>query len=73
MCGVRVVSHSETPGLGSRAMISDYLDNFIGVGESLTVGEDLDAVSGATISSKAVVSGINLALSLGLGGVAAHG
>lgn len=73
VCGVRVVSHAETPGLGSRATLADYLDNFIGVGERLTVKEDVDAISGATISSKAVVAGINLALSLGLGGVAAHG
>ena len=72
VCGVRVISHSETPGLGSRATLSDYLDNFIGVGERLTVKEDVDAISGATISSKAVVDGINLALSLGLGGVEAH-
>ena len=73
VCGVRVISHSETPGLGSRATLADYLDNFIGVGESLTVKEDVDAISGATVSSRAVVNGINLALSLGLGGVEAHG
>ena len=73
VCGVRVVSHAETPGLGSRATLADYLDNFIGVGERLAIKEDVDAISGATVSSKAVVAGINLALSLGLGGVAAHG
>ena len=73
VCGVRVISHGETPGLGSRATLASYLDNFIGVGEQLTVKEDVDAISGATISSKAVVNGINLALSLGLGGVEAHG
>ena len=66
--GVRVVSHAETPGLGSRATLVEYLDNFVGVGESLTVKEDVDAISGATVSSKAVVAGVNLALSLGLGG-----
>ena len=68
VCGVRVISHSETPGLGSRATLASYLDNFIGVGESLTVKEDVDAISGATVSSRAIVNGINLALSLGLGG-----
>ena len=73
VCGVRVVSHAETPGLGSRATLADYLDYFIGVGERLTVKEDVDAISGATISSKAVVAGINLALSLGLGGTQTHG
>ena len=73
VCGVRVISHAETPGLGSRATLADYLDNFIGVGERLTMGQDVDAISGATISSKAVVAGINLALSLGIGGIEAHG
>lgn len=70
--GVRVISHSETPGLGSKATVADYLKNYIGVGEQLTIKEDIDAVSGATISSKAVLAGVNLALSLGLGGVSAH-
>ena len=73
VCGVRVISHSETPGLGSRATLSSYLDHFTGFGEPLTIKQDVDAISGATISSKAVVAGINLALSLGLGGVSAHG
>lgn len=73
VCGVRVVSHAETPGLGSRATLADYLDNFIGVGERLVIKEDVDAISGATVSSKAVVEGINLALRLALGGEEAHG
>lgn len=70
--GVRVISHSETPGLGSKATVQAYLQNYIGVGERLAIKEDIDAVSGATISSKAVLAGVNLALSLGLGGVSAH-
>ena len=72
VAGVRVISHSETPGLGSKATLADYLQNYTGVGEQLTIKEDIDAVSGATISSKAVLAGVNLALSLGLGGVSAH-
>ncbi len=72
VAGVRVISHSETPGLGSKATLADYLKNYVGVGEQLTIKQDIDAVSGATISSKAVLAGVNLALSLGLGGVSAH-
>ena len=72
VAGVRVIAHSETPGLGSKATLADYLQNYIGVGEQLTIKQDIDAVSGATISSKAVLAGVNLALSLGLGGVSAH-
>ena len=66
--GVRVVSHSETPGFGSRAAEQAYLAAYTGKGGELVLGADIDAVSGATISSRAILAGVNLALSLGLGG-----
>lgn len=57
--GVRVVSHSETPGLGSRVENDSFLSQFIGsVG---TVGA-YDVISGSTISSRAVYTGVNTAL-----------
>ena len=52
--GVRVVSHSETPGLGSRVGGNDFLSQFSGKKTDATV----DAISGATISSKAVMTGV---------------
>ena len=62
--GIRVLSHSETPGLGSRALEQGYLASFHG----LAAGGTVDGISGATFSSKAVKNGVALALSLGLGG-----
>ena len=58
--GVEIVAHSETPGLGSRVEGSGYLGQFIGVDSELTY-EDIDGISGATFSSKAVMAGINKA------------
>ncbi len=59
--GISVVSHSETPGLGSRATEKGFLDQFIGKRGTVTLREDVDAISGATISSTAVTNGVNLA------------
>lgn len=66
--GVRVISHGETPGFGSRATAAEYLAQYIGLSGKLTLGEEIDAISGATVSSRAVLAGVNLALSLELGG-----
>ena len=49
IAGVRVISNSETPGVGSRAVEETYLDTYGGLGGSLSVGNGVDAVSGATI------------------------
>lgn len=64
--GTRVISHSETPGLGSKATVDGHLAKYDG--KNGEIPEKLDAVTGATISSKAIIAGINLALSLDLGG-----
>ena len=61
ICGVRVISHSETAGLGSRVSESKYLDKYKNVNTSSI--ENVDSISGATISSKAVRDGVKLALS----------
>jgi electron transport complex protein RnfG len=62
--GICVLSHSETPGLGSRVLEQGYLESYHG----LTTGGTVDGISGATFSSNAVKNGVALALSLGLGG-----
>lgn len=64
--GISVVSHTETPGLGAVAAADsakgeDFRSQFVG-SESFTVGENVDAMSGATITSKAVTTGVNAAL-----------
>lgn len=60
--GVALLSHSETPGLGARAGEEPFLSQFAGRSGKLAVKENVDAVSGATISSKAVTAGVNAAL-----------
>ncbi len=60
--GVSLLSHSETPGLGARTGEEAFRSQFAGKSGKLTVGENIDAVSGATISSKAVTAGVNAAL-----------
>ena len=59
--GVKIVEMSETPGLGSKVGEADYLSQYTGKSGELTLNEDVDAVSGATISSKALLSGVNTA------------
>lgn len=70
--GISIVSNSETSGIGSKVMGNQPLANGTGVfnqfiGKShkngdLTVGKNVDAISGATVSSKGVTKGVNGAL-----------
>ena len=60
--GIKIVSHSETPGLGSRVDSDSFLGQYKGLGGVLTVGKDVDAITGSTISSRAVTKGVNSAL-----------
>ncbi len=59
--GVQVVSHSETPGLGARVEEETYLSQYNGKTGGLKLGQEVDAISGATISSRAVLEGVNKA------------
>ena len=61
IAGVQILSHSETPGLGAKASDAAYLAQYQGKSGTLSLGEDIDAVSGATISSRAVLSGVTKA------------
>lgn len=60
--GVNITALSETPGLGSRVNDAGYLSQYRGTGGKLTLGTDVDAISGATISSRSVLAGVNRAL-----------
>ncbi|MDR2360182.1 MAG: RnfABCDGE type electron transport complex subunit G [Oscillospiraceae bacterium] len=64
--GVAVVSHSETSGLGAEAQNPDWLAQFVGNrhSELSKDGGSIDALTGATITSRAVVSGVNAAIAL---------
>ena len=60
--GITVHKLSETFGLGQRAASDvDFLSQFLGTDGGLTVGENVDAMTGATVSSKAVTKGVNAA------------
>ncbi len=52
---------SETPGLGQNTAKKDWYSQFEGKSGELTVGKDIDAVTGATISSKAATKAVNTA------------
>lgn len=55
--GVKIVSMSETPGLGTRVNGDAYLSQYSGMGMSVS-SSDVDMISGATKSSKAVLNGV---------------
>ena len=66
--GLVVNEMSETPGLGAVAAAKNakgeaFRGQFVGQEGQLAVGEQIDAMSGATITSNAVVTGVNAALS----------
>jgi Na+-translocating ferredoxin:NAD+ oxidoreductase subunit G len=60
--GVSILSQTETPGLGSRITESLFTDQFKGLSLSdialKSEGGKIDAITGATISSRAVVNAI---------------
>jgi electron transport complex protein RnfG len=62
MTSARVLSHSETPGLGARVEEEAHLSQYNGKSGELALNKDggnIDAISGATISSRAVLEGVN--------------
>ena len=72
--GVSVVSHSETPNIGTKVVADQsVLDRFIGMshaGGEITVNSGsnrFDGISGATYSSKGVAAGVNAALDAAFG------
>lgn len=67
--GVSIVKNSETAGIGSKVMENEngVLDQFIGKSAAdgaLVVGTNVDAISGATVSSRGVTTGVNGALAV---------
>ena len=68
--GISIVSHTETAGLGAVAAAGTpagiaFRDQFVGASGSVTVTKDggtMDAITGATITSRAICVGVNAAL-----------
>ncbi|NLK98226.1 RnfABCDGE type electron transport complex subunit G [Defluviitalea saccharophila] len=69
--GVKILSHSETPGLGANAESPAFTSQYEGKSGQLKVvkttpgaEDEIQAITGATITSKAVTTGINEVLNL---------
>ena len=63
--GVRITGHSETPGLGAKATDESFYSQFEGQSGSVAVSKDggqIQAITSATITSRAVCSGVQEAL-----------
>lgn len=65
--GMRVGQHSETPGLGDNANEPDFYEQFSGLdlGQDISLGSggkasnEIEAISAATITSNAIINGVN--------------
>ena len=70
--GVSIISHSETSGIGTKVMGNEATASGVGVldqfkGKSaadgtLAVGSNVDAITGATVSTRGITTGVNAAL-----------
>lgn len=69
--GIEILSHGETAGLGAKADTADFKNRFPGKNPELTVvktptesPDEVQAITGATITSRAVAEGISQAYNL---------
>ena len=72
--GVSIVKHSETAGIGTKVADNELtasgvrvLDQFVGKSPAdggLTVGSNVDAITGATVSTRGVTAGVNTAIAV---------
>ncbi len=71
--GINIGNHAETPGLGSKAAEPAFKDQFVEkdakepldvVKGSKNKESDIQAISGATITSQAVTNGVNAAMQI---------
>ncbi|HAJ94120.1 MAG TPA: electron transporter RnfG [Synergistaceae bacterium] len=70
LIGIKILSHTETPGLGAKAAEPAFSDQFeqknvdsVVITKTKPAAEnEVQAISGATITSRAVADGVNTAL-----------
>lgn len=61
--GLVVRDMSETFGLGANALTdTDFLAQFLNVSEEVEIGDGVDALTGATVTSRAIARGVNSAV-----------
>ena len=65
LAGIDVLSHSETAGLGAKADTKDFENKFIGKDAALKIvktktqrSDEVEAITGATITSNAIAKGV---------------
>ncbi len=72
--GLQIRQMQETYGLGANALTDvDFLAQFLRTSGDLQVGENVDAIAGATVTSKAVTRSINSAVAFVTGADASSG
>lgn len=60
--GLQILDINETRGLGFRALRdADFLSQFLNRRGEMAVGEDVDALSGATVTSRTIARSVNSA------------
>jgi electron transport complex protein RnfG len=67
--GIGIITHKETPGLGARATEPTFRNNFkdLSITETIKIKGDngvIDAISGATITSRAVCAAVEKSIKL---------
>lgn len=74
--GVKVISMSETPGLGAKCTEEGWISQFKGISGEVAYTKDgkvkdneIDAISGATYTTEAVTDAVNFALKVLAGGL----
>lgn len=68
VAGAKVTAHGETPGLGAKSQDAEWIAQYVGqpADGSIAVNKDggsINAITGATITSRAVTKGVNTAAS----------
>jgi RnfABCDGE-type electron transport complex G subunit len=59
---ITTMANEETPGLGTKIANDSYIGQYVGLGAESITADDIDLISGATISSKAALSAFNIAV-----------
>ncbi len=66
--GISILEHSETPGFGANADKDDFKNQFVdkvaplSVSKSATSKQEIEAITGATITSVAITNAVNTAV-----------
>lgn len=61
VAGYQVLSHTETANLGDRVTKEEFISQFRGQQAPVQYGNGVEAISGATLSSTAVLEAVNIA------------